>query len=103
MTDAPQDRLPDRAFDTNSGLHFPAHSSYDSVGGGDMLHADSARIEWNTDKKKWHVVLQVGAEVIKRWVPHSHDAPDNSVLDLAVQVARDEGYELTTGQVTIVR
>src|SRR5207248_2260072 len=28
-----------------------------------LLRADEAKVEWNSEKKQWHVVISVGAEV----------------------------------------
>jgi len=68
-----------------------------------MLHADQAKVEWTADKKQWHVVIQVGAEVIKRWVKNPKDSGDEALRSLAVETAKDEGYELEVGRVSVVR
>ncbi len=68
-----------------------------------MLKADEAKIEWNSDKKRWHVVIQVGAEVIKRWVGNGRETGDDGLRTLAVQTAKDEGYELDPARVSVVK
>jgi len=69
-----------------------------------LLRADQAKVEWIAEKKQWHVVITVGAEVIKRWVPKSpHDAGDDTLKSTAVQVAKDEGYDLDSARVTVAR
>jgi hypothetical protein len=69
-----------------------------------LLPADSARIEWNSDKKEWHVVITVGAEVIKRWLKDlPHDAGDDALRQAALTTAEDEGYRLNAGNLTIAR
>ena len=69
-----------------------------------LLPADSARIEWNGDKKQWHVVITVGAEVIKRWLQGlPHDAADDALRQSAVTTAEDEGYRLDPAKLTIAR
>ena len=68
-----------------------------------MLKADEAKIEWNTDKKRWHVVIQVGGEVIKRWVADSRETGDDALRTVAVQTAKDEGYELDPARVSVVK
>jgi len=68
-----------------------------------MLRADSAKIEWNSDKKQWHVVLTVGAEVIKRWCKDPHETGDDALRSLATETAKDEGYELDTSHISIAR
>jgi hypothetical protein len=68
-----------------------------------MLKANEAKIEWSPDKKRWHVVIQVGAEVIKRWAGDSHESGDEALRTLAVQTAKDEGYELDPARVSVVK
>ena len=69
-----------------------------------MLSAGSAKIEWNSDKKQWHVEITKGSEVIKRWVKdRPHELADDSLRSLAAETAKDEGYELDLARVTIAR
>ena len=69
-----------------------------------MMRASEARVEWNAAKKQWQVVIEVGAEVIRRPCPNNpRDAGDQDLRSAAVQTARDEGYEVDAGQVSIVR
>jgi len=67
-----------------------------------MLPADRAKVEWNSSKKHWEVRILVGAEVIKRTIDHQPaDAAEAALKQKAVEVARDEGYAVTEGQVEI--
>jgi len=69
-----------------------------------MIRANEAKVEWNPEKKHWQVVIQVGAEVIRRQCPDNpKDAADADLRTVAVQTARDEGYDVDAGQVSIVR
>jgi hypothetical protein len=69
-----------------------------------LLPAGSAKVEWSDEKKQWHVVITVGAEVIKRWVAKlPHDAGDDALRSAAITTAQDEGYQLDAGQVAIAR
>jgi len=69
-----------------------------------MIRANEAKVEWNAAKNQWQVVIQVGAEVIRRPCPKNpHDAPDGDLRAVAMETARDEGYEVDEGQVSIVR
>ena len=69
-----------------------------------MLRADTAKVEWSSEKKQWHVAIAVGEEVIKRWLKDQpHEAADDSLRSLAVGTAKDEGYELDAGRVTLAR
>jgi hypothetical protein len=68
-----------------------------------MLRADTAKIEWSSEKKRWHVIIQVGAEVIKRWVETAKDTEEQALKTLAVETAKDEGYEVDGAHVSVVR
>ena len=67
-----------------------------------MLHADSAKVEWNTRKKHWEVHILVGAEVIKRPIPKNISG-EAALKTQAVATARDEGYEVNPEQVAWVQ
>ena len=69
-----------------------------------LLKANSARVEWDSAKKRWEVHIQVGAEVIKR--PLANETMDSSADNVrrkAVETARDEGYELNPENVQILQ
>lgn len=66
-----------------------------------MLHADSAKVAWNTQKKHWEVHILVGAEVIKRPIPKKISGED-ALKTQAVATARDEGYEVNPEQVNLI-
>jgi hypothetical protein len=67
-----------------------------------MLHANSAKVDWDSSKKLWHVQIHVGAEVIKRHFPSQpQSADDDELRSEAITTARDEGYELDPAQVEI--
>jgi hypothetical protein len=69
-----------------------------------MLRANSAKVQWDAGKKRWHVTIQVGAEVIKRPCPKSPpETGEDTLRSLAVQTAKDEGYDLDAASVAVVR
>ena len=69
-----------------------------------MMRATGAKVEWNAAKNQWQVVIEVGAEVIRRPCPKNpQDAADADLRAVAVETAHDEGYEVDAGQVSIVR
>jgi len=69
-----------------------------------LLRADQAQVEWNSEKKHWQVVITVGAEVIKRPIPKQpRDASDATLQSLAVETAKDEGYEVDPARVSVAR
>lgn len=69
-----------------------------------MLRADTAEVDWNPEKKRWQVRVKLGEEVIKRALPKTpHDAAEEELRALAVQTARDDGYDVDPASVGIVR
>jgi hypothetical protein len=68
------------------------------------MRANEAKVEWNAAKKQWQVVIQVGAEVIRRQCPKNpREAADADLRSVAVETAKDEGYDLEPAAVAIVR
>ena len=69
-----------------------------------MTKADGARVSWDARKKRWSVRIQVGEEVMKRPCPKASQGMDEQALrEMAIQTARDDGYELDPSRVAIVR
>jgi len=67
-----------------------------------MLRADRAKVDWNSGKKRWEVRILVGAEVIKRPIDrHIADSGEAALKKLAVDTARDEGYEIAPDAVDV--
>lgn len=67
-----------------------------------MTQTSSAKVQWNAEKKHWQVVIQVGAEVIRRQCEKtSPDAGDAELRQLALQTARDEGYALDEAHISV--
>ena len=67
-----------------------------------MMRANSAKVEWNADKKRWEVHIQAGAEVVKRPIAkHTEESGEQALRDQAVITARDEGYELDPANVAV--
>ena len=67
------------------------------------MRADHAKVTWNAEKKRWEARIQVGAEVVRR--PLSKNAGDaaEALKSQAVEIAKDEGYELDPAQVEVVQ
>jgi hypothetical protein len=69
-----------------------------------MLQANHAKVEWDSKKKRWEVTIEVGTESIKRWnAANRREAGDAALQAMAIETARDEGYELEAQRVSIVR
>src|ERR1035437_8659838 len=57
-----------------------------------MTQTGTATVEWNPEKKHWQVVIQVGAEVLRRQCAQTApDAGDAELRALAIQTARAAG------------
>jgi hypothetical protein len=68
-----------------------------------MIKANSARVEWNPEKGHWQVVIQVGAEVVRRQCADTpRDASESELREIAVSTAEDEGYEVDPGNVSVI-
>jgi hypothetical protein len=68
-----------------------------------MIKAADAKVEWNPDKKHWQVVIQVGAEVIRRQCKDTpREASEAQLRELATATAKDEGYDVDPGRVSVV-
>jgi hypothetical protein len=69
-----------------------------------MVQASHAIVAWDSNKKHWHITIEVGAESIKRWNDtNGPDAGDDALRAIAVETARDEGYDLPAERVSIAR
>jgi hypothetical protein len=68
-----------------------------------MIRADSATVNWDSGKKAWQVRLKIGEEVIKRACKVSQDTADERLRSLALETARDEGYELDSAHIVVTR
>jgi len=68
-----------------------------------MLRADSAQVNWDTDKKRWTVRVKVGEEVIRRLLSGTPQNAGEEVLrSLAVESAKADGYDVDPASVAIV-
>jgi hypothetical protein len=69
-----------------------------------MTKADSAQVNWDAQKKRWVVRIKIGEEVVKRpGGKASQAAEERTLRDMAVQIAKDDGYELDAASVAIAR
>jgi hypothetical protein len=67
-----------------------------------MLSADSAQVNWDTQKKHWSVRVKVGEEVIRRSIPKvPQGAADDVLRSAAVETAKADGYQVDPAKVAI--
>jgi len=69
----------------------------------DVMRVDRVEVSWDAEHAKWSVRIEAGEEVIRRHsdVPKSADEP--TLRAAAVQMVRDEGYEVDEAQVVVHR
>lgn len=69
-----------------------------------LVRANSAKIDCDPKDKRWHVHIQVGAEVIKRPLEKcTGETAEDALRAEAVETAKAEGYDLEPAKVTIQR
>ena len=69
-----------------------------------MLKAEKTTVTWDPDKKQWHVRVQIGEEVIKRPLAKTpREASEADLRSRAIEIAKDEGYDVDAAQVAIQR
>ncbi len=69
-----------------------------------VIRATKATVDWDPQKKRWHVRLQIGEEVIKRPLSKTaQDSNEQALRSQAVAAAKDEGYEVDPSTIAIVR
>jgi hypothetical protein len=73
-----------------------------------MDKATSAKVEYDSAKKRWEVHIEIGAEVIKRPMPPAAidaggDAGGDAIRHAAAAIAGDEGYQLDPAGIRIVQ
>ena len=67
-----------------------------------MLVADSAHMNWDTQKKRGSVRVKVGEEVIHRQIPEIPEGAADGVLrSAAVATAKADGYDVDPAKVDI--
>jgi len=69
-----------------------------------MMKATRVLAEWESSKKRWEVHIHAGSEVIKRpLAAQTMNASSDSIRGRAVEVARDEGYDVNPETVEVVQ
>jgi Fe2+ or Zn2+ uptake regulation protein len=67
------------------------------------MRADAAEMSWDTKKGEWLLRISVGDEVIRRHCGKAKDVDDQNLRILAEKTVRDEGYEIDSAKVSILR
>ena len=67
------------------------------------MNADRVEVSWDAGKKKWLVRVVIGEEVIRRYCDDPKDADEQRLRALAEKTASDEGYNVSSGSISVVR
>jgi hypothetical protein len=67
------------------------------------MRADRAEVSWDQDKGKWMVRIQIGEEIIRRYVDLPKGADEPALRSEANKAMEDEGYEANVTPVTVSR
>jgi len=65
------------------------------------MRADQAEVSWDEKEKQWVVRIKIGEEVIRRRSKSAKSTDKQALQALAVQLAKDEGYELEPAKVNV--
>ena len=69
-----------------------------------MVKANRAEVFWDAQKKSWVVRIQAGEEAVRRPCKDGKkDLGDDALKSLAVQTAKDDGYEIAPEAVIVKR
>jgi hypothetical protein len=63
--------------------------------------ADRAEISWDTEKSKWLVRIEVGAEVIRRYCKEPKNIDEQRLRAAAEKTVADEGYQIDKAKVAV--
>lgn len=66
-----------------------------------VMRADRVGVSWDEGKKSWLVRIESGEEVIRRYWKDRKDADEAKLRSAALQTAKDEGYEVDAGAVSV--
>jgi hypothetical protein len=66
-----------------------------------VMRADRVEVSWDGGKKSWLVRIESGEEVIRRYCKEAQNVDEAKLRSAALQTAKDEGYEVDAGAVTI--
>jgi hypothetical protein len=65
------------------------------------MRADQAEVSWDEKEKQWVVRIKIGEEVIRRRSKSAKNTDKGALQALAVQLAKDEGYDLEPAKVNV--
>jgi len=66
-----------------------------------VMRADRVEVSWDEGKKSWLVRIGSGEEVIRRYCKEAKNVDEAKLRSAALQTAKDEGYEVDAGAVSV--
>jgi hypothetical protein len=67
------------------------------------MRADRVEMSWDNSKSNWLARIQSGEEVIRRHCSLPRNAADSALRAAAEKAVKDEGYEMDSANVVILR
>jgi hypothetical protein len=66
-----------------------------------VMRADRVEVSWDEGKKSWLIRIESGEEVIRRYCKEDKSVDEAKLRSAALQTAKDEGYEVDAGAVSV--
>ncbi|MBV8550386.1 MAG: hypothetical protein JOY54_03730 [Acidobacteriaceae bacterium] len=66
------------------------------------MNADRVEVSWDAQKNKWLIRIHVGEEVIRRYCGERKNVDQEKLRVAAEKTARDEGYEVAQGSISVL-
>lgn len=67
------------------------------------MRVERVEVSWDAEHAKWSVRIEAGEEVIRRHSDVRKSTDETTLRAAAVQLVRDEGYEVDENQVVVRR
>ena len=67
------------------------------------MNADRVEVSWDAEKNSWLIRVEVGAEVIRRHCKEPKSADDKTLQTAAERTAADEGYLVSSANISVRR
>lgn len=67
-----------------------------------MVKASGGEVFWEAQKKAWVVRIQIGEEVVRRTCKNrKREIGEEELRSLAVETAKEDGYELPVDKIVV--
>jgi hypothetical protein len=69
----------------------------------EAMRAELVQVSWDSNKSKWVVRIEAGAEVIRRHMDVPKGADDQTLRSAAQKTVQDEGYAVDFTEIVVHR